>query len=82
MELSSIIKELKGERKISANELRRIDRALAAIGPLVSKPSAPKADSKVVPIDQPSRKISAAGRRRISIAQRARWAKVRRKKVA
>ena len=42
-----------------------------------AKPTAPKASSVSVPVAKPRRKISAAGRRRIAIAQRARWAKIR-----
>ncbi len=53
---------LKKEREHTHQQLQRIDEALAALG--ISSNGA-------------SRTMSAAGRRRISLAQKARWAKTR-----
>jgi hypothetical protein len=42
-----------------------------------AKPTAAKTASVSVPTANPRRKMSAAGRRRIAAAQKARWAKIR-----
>jgi hypothetical protein len=58
--MSVVVHQLKKERARVYKQLQRIDEALAALGSSSN-------DS--------SRTISAAGRRRISLAQKARWAK-------
>jgi hypothetical protein len=59
------------------NELGRINQAIAAIESLdgSSAPKAGKVPATNVP--QTRRKMSAAARRRIAAAQKARWAKVK-----
>jgi hypothetical protein len=64
--LSSFVTELKITRKSLVDELRHIDAALSVLGKMRSGTSYAK----------PGRKMSAAGRKRIAAAQRARWAKV------
>jgi len=59
--LSGVVQQLKKERERAQKEVQRIDAALAALGS-VSPNGA-------------SRTMSAAARRRISLAQKARWAK-------
>jgi hypothetical protein len=61
--LSVVVQQLKKERERAHKEVQRIDFALAALRNLGS--------------DGSSRQhtMSAAGRRRISLAQKARWAK-------
>jgi hypothetical protein len=59
--MSVVVQQLKKERQHTQNQLQRIDEALAALGSSSNG----------------TRKMSAAGRRRISLAQKARWAKQR-----
>jgi len=59
--MSGVVQQLKMERERAQKQVQRIDEALAALGGGSSNGS--------------SRKMSAAGRRRISMAQKARWAK-------
>jgi hypothetical protein len=58
--LSGVVQQLKSEREQVQKQLQRIDQALAALGSSTNGTS---------------RTMSAAGRRRISLAQKARWAK-------
>ena len=61
---AEVVKELKRERS-------RLDKAIRVMGKLFGRNIA-----KVVSIDRkPRRRLSAAARRRIAVAQRARWAK-------
>jgi len=64
MSIDEIVKELKAER----------DRIDAAIKALTALTVAPRTNPR------PKRKMSAAGRRKIAAAQRARWAKVKARK--
>jgi hypothetical protein len=59
--MSVVVPQLKQERERAQKQVQRIDEALAALGG-VSPNGA-------------SRTMSAAGRRKISLAQKARWAK-------
>jgi hypothetical protein len=59
--MSAVVQQLKKERELAQKQVQRIDEALAALGSVSTNGS--------------SRTISAAGRRRISLAQKARWAK-------
>ncbi len=62
--LSVVVQQLRKERERAQREVHRIDAALAALG----NPSVNGAS--------PSRRsMSAAARRKISLAQKARWAK-------
>jgi hypothetical protein len=67
--VSSIVKQLKKERDRVARQLSGMDAALRAFAGVYSG-----TDGK--------RQISAAGRKRIAAAQKARWAKVRGEKKA
>jgi len=76
--VNTIVDQLQTERTRLESELRRVSAALSAFGKAYmngGKP--PKAAER-------SRRgtISAAGRKRIAAAQRARWAKVRAAKKA
>jgi hypothetical protein len=66
MSIDQIVAELKAER----------DRLDAAIKALTALTVAPRDNPK------PKRTMSAAGRRKIAAAQRARWAKIRKQKKA
>jgi hypothetical protein len=61
--LSAVVQELKRERERAQKDVQRIDAALAALGSLSSNSSSRQ------------HTMSAAARRRISLAQKARWAK-------
>jgi hypothetical protein len=66
--MQSVVTQLQKERTRLANELHRVTAALTAFGKVyVNGPTATRK----------KRTISAAGRKRIAAAQRARWAKVR-----
>ena len=60
--MTGVVKQLRKEREHTRKQLQRIDEALSALGS--SSHGA-------------SRTLSAAGRRRISLAQKARWAKAK-----
>ncbi|MGA3196219.1 MAG: hypothetical protein ABSD39_14565 [Terriglobales bacterium] len=70
--VSTVINQLQSERARLENELHRVTAALTAFGKVYMQGSKP--GSKV---PGKTRMISAAGRKRIAAAQRARWAKVR-----
>jgi hypothetical protein len=59
--MSGVVQLLKKERERAQKQVQRIDEALAALGSVSSNGS--------------SRTMSASARRRISLAQKARWAK-------
>jgi hypothetical protein len=62
-DLSVVVRRLDEERERLKKEVERIDAAIAALGSVSSNGS--------------SRTMSAAARRRISLAQKARWARQR-----
>jgi 16S rRNA G1207 methylase RsmC len=70
--IDTVVKELKQERARLENELHRVTAAITTFGSVFMNGNkrAPAARRK-------KRIISAAGRRKIAAAQRARWAKVR-----
>ena len=63
--LASFVSELKVVRTNLVNELRHVDAALSVLGKL----NAGRSDTK------PRHTLSASARKRISLAQKARWAK-------
>jgi hypothetical protein len=65
--LASFVSELRVERTNLVNELRHLDAALSVLGKLKGGSSYTK----------PGRTMSAAARRKISMAQKARWAKAK-----
>jgi hypothetical protein len=67
--LAGVLKELEQERS-------RLDQAIEVIGKLVGR------NSTGVRARRPKRTLSAAARRKISLAQKARWAKTRRSVLA
>jgi hypothetical protein len=64
--LSGVVQQLKKARAKAQGEVNRLDAALAALGSLTGRSPARK-----------RRTLSAAARRKISLAQKARWAKRR-----
>jgi hypothetical protein len=75
--MQAVVSELQQERKRLEDELRRITTALAAFGNVYMHGSQRKAAGAI----RKKRTISAAGRKRIAAAQRARWAKIKGQKV-
>lgn len=73
--VNTVIDQLQSERSRLENELRRVSAALSAFGKVYLQGS--KARAAAATTAGRSRTISAAGRKRIAAAQRARWAKVR-----
>jgi len=65
--LASIVSELRAERTNLVNQLRHVDAALSVLGKVNSGSSYTK----------PRRTLSASARKRMSLAQRARWAKAK-----
>jgi len=71
--LQSVASQLQKERARLENELHRVTAALTAFGKVYVNGSKPKPAIAT----RKKRTISAAGRKRIAAAQRARWAKVK-----
>jgi hypothetical protein len=71
--ISEILGDLQTERKSAAQQVEKLDHAIAAIRGLVGNHARSRS---------PRRKLSAAARKKIAAAQRARWAKVRQQKKA
>lgn len=71
--LQSVASQLQKERARLEKELRGVTAALTAFGKVYVNGSKPKA--AIATRKKPT--ISAAGRKRIAAAQRARWAKVK-----
>jgi hypothetical protein len=70
--VSTIVDQLQTERTRLEHELHRVSAALSAFGRAYIQ------GNKAKPAPAPKRrKISAAGRKRIAAAQKARWAKIR-----
>jgi hypothetical protein len=69
--LVSIVLELRKQRTNLVNDLRNVDAALSSLGRV--NPGGIHAE--------PRGTMSASGRRKIAVAQRARWAKVRAQNV-
>ena len=65
--LSGVVQQLRKERERAQKEVDRMDAALAALG----------GSKSGGPVRRQRRTMSAAGRRKISLAQKARWAKTR-----
>jgi hypothetical protein len=72
--IQSVVKQLQQERARLEDELHRITAALTTFGKVYMQGGKPR--SAAAPVAK-KRTISAAGRKRIAAAQRARWAKVR-----
>ena len=75
--MQSVVSQLQKERTRLEDELHRVAAALAAFGNVYMHGSRPKAAVAT----RKKRTISAAGRKRIAAAQRARWAKIKGQKV-
>ena len=70
LELASTVKMLQGKRAQTQKELAKLDKAIAVLQELNGTYSTPSPNGK-------GHTLSAAARRKIGKAQKARWAKVR-----
>lgn len=66
VDLQRVFKQLKQERRRAQKELQRLEYAIAVFGKLVGRRAA-----------KPQRTLSAATRKKIAGARRARWAKLK-----
>jgi hypothetical protein len=74
--LGQMLKQLRGERSRTEKELSHLDDAIAAFEKLVgNNPGPPRARKP-----RARRRLSAAARKKISEAQKTRWAKLRKEK--
>ena len=71
-QVTAVLKQLRKQRDLIASNLKRVDNAIIAISSLDGRSGHKRR----------TRNISAAGRARIAAAQKARWAKWRRKQKA
>jgi hypothetical protein len=78
VDLSRTLIHLRQERSRIQKELSRPDGAITALEKLVGNQSAPARASK----RRARRRLSAVARKKISQAQKARWAKMRKQKMA
>ncbi len=70
-----VYRELQRERARAYGEVRRLDSVIRALKQVVTR-NGFKPEAGVV-ARRPRRRISAAGRKRIAAAQKARWAKIK-----
>jgi hypothetical protein len=75
--IQSVIGQLQKERSRLQDELHRVTAALTAFGKVYMRSGKPGRAAT-----RKKRTISAAGRRRMAAAQKARWAKIRADKTA
>ena len=76
--LQKLFKQLKRERKRAQKELEHLDDAISAFGKVVGKVGRTAAAETEKTVRRVRRRMSAAARKRISQAQKMRWAKVKR----
>ena len=74
-EITEMVKTLQTERAQTRKELAKLDKAISALVKLNGTNSTPSPNGK-------RHTMSAAARRKIAKAQRARWAKVRQQRTA
>ena len=75
LELTGTVKMLQGQRAQVQKELAKLDKAIAVLRELNGTNSTPSANGR-------RRTLSAAARRKIAKAQKARWAKVKRERAS
>src|SRR6185437_14135342 len=77
--LSRALNELRQESSRAEREVERLDNAISVLQGLVggNHLGRPARSGRTARMGRPRRRMSAAGRRKIASAQRARWAKLR-----
>jgi hypothetical protein len=80
-----MLMNLRQQRRRLQDEIEQLDDAISAIGKLVGRNGVGRPRGRRGPKPGPrpgvTRHISAAGRRRIAAAQRARWAKIKQQRA-
>ena len=76
--LAQVIKGLRAERGRAQKKVERLEKAIGALQKLVGNPGRHAQENET----GKRRRLTAAARKRISRAQKARWAKIRRQKAA
>lgn len=81
--IDRVVRELQSQRRRLENELERVDAALSALTNLDSfgRGRGRRRTAGRRATVRPQRHMSAAARRRIAAAQKARWAKLRQERV-
>ncbi len=72
--LARILRELKAQRQVAQADVNRLDRAIEALTEGHRGPARPPGRKR--------RRVSAAARKKISAAQKARWSKIKARKKA
>jgi hypothetical protein len=75
--LANALQELRAERREAQSHIEKLDKAIAVIESLNGTGTPQKANQPTRVISEPARVISAASRRKMALAQQARWAKIR-----
>ena len=75
--LANVLQELRAERKQMQLQVEKLDQAIAVIESLNGTGTSQQANQPTRIISAPTRVISAASRRKMALAQKARWQKVR-----
>jgi hypothetical protein len=79
--IGAAVQQLKQEHIRLCKELARVDEALSVLGSLDGAQAAPGKPGKTAAAVKPKRKISAAARKKMSEAARARWAARKKEKT-
>ena len=75
--LNNALQELRAERKQAQLRMEKLDQAIAVIESLNGTGTPQKVNQPTGTTAAPTRIISAASRRKMALAQQARWAKIR-----
>jgi hypothetical protein len=75
--LNNALQELRAERKQAQLQVEKLDQAISVIESLNGTGATGQATQPTRSVSAPSRVISAASRRKMRLAQKARWAKIR-----
>jgi len=80
--LNRALQELRQERDRAEREVERLDEAISVVQGLVGRNHFGRTAraGRTARMGRPRRKMSAAGRRKIAVAQRARWAKLKQRR--
>jgi hypothetical protein len=77
--IAQAINRLREERRDAQNQVQKLGEAISVLEKLTRTSGS---TMHATPINRVKRVLSAAGRRKISLAQKARWAKIRQIKKA
>ena len=77
------VRELRQERSRAQQEVERLDEAISVLKGLTGRNSLGRSarQGRRARMGRPRRRMSAAGRRKIAAAQRARWAKLKQRRL-